>query len=237
MNYTRQIYLDVNATSAVTVVKAKEGDDSLRYVNVILLRDGTQFVPDNGMSAVFRLEKPDGKAVVNNATIESDGSITVQLTAQCTAVAGRCKADVLLMANGETISTALFILEVVKSPDVANQLNSSDEFGVLADMMDRATAVVTEGEIKLFNMTLRANWSGNASPYTQAVTLTGFAPTANTRVDLYCDATNVEKLIADGVGRIYISNDNGTLTAYATNNKPTSNIVVQAVAVEEHLNS
>lgn len=237
MNYTRQIYLDVNATSAVTVVKAKEGDDSLRYVNVILLRDGTQIVPNNGMSAVFRLEKPDGKAVVNNATIESDGSITVQLTAQCTAVAGRCKADVLLMANGETISTALFILEVVKSPDVANQLNSSDEFGVLADMMDRATAVVTEGEIKLFNMMLRANWSGSASPYTQAVTLTGFAPTANTRVDLYCDAANVEKLIADGVGRIYISNDNGTLTAYATNNKPTSNIVVQAVAVEEHLNS
>lgn len=237
MNYTRQIYLDVNATSAVTVVKAKEGDDSLRYVNVILLRDGTQIVPDNGMSAVFRLEKPDGKAVVNNATIESNGSITVQLTAQCTAVAGRCKADVVLMANDETISTALFILEVVKSPDVANQLNSSDEFGVLADMMDRATAVVTEGEIKLFNVTLRANWSGSASPYTQTITLTGFTPTANTRVDLYCDAANVEKLVSDGVGRIYIVNDNGTLTAYATNNKPTSNIVVQAVAVEEHLNS
>lgn len=237
MNYTRQIYLDVNATSAVTVVKAKEGDDSLRYVNVILLRDGTQIVPDNGMSAVFRLEKPDGKAVVNNATIESNGSITVQLTAQCTAVAGRCKADVVLMANGETISTALFILEVVKSPDVANQLNSSDEFGVLADMMDRATAVVTEGEIKLFNVTLRANWSGSESPYTQTVTLTGFTPTANTRVDLYCDAANVEKLVSDGVGRIYIVNDNGALTAYATNNKPTSNIVVQAVAVEEHLNS
>ncbi len=237
MNYTRQIYLDVNATSAVTVVKAKEGDDSLRYVNVILLRDGTQIVPDNGMSAVFRLEKPDGKAVVNNATIESNGSITVQLTAQCTAVAGRCKADVVLMANNETISTALFILEVVKSPDVANQLNSSDEFGVLADMMDRATAVVTEGEIKLFNVTLRANWSGSESPYTQTITLTGFTPTANTRVDLYCDAENVEKLVSDGVGRIYIVNDNGTLTAYATNNKPTSNIVVQAVAVEEHLNS
>lgn len=237
MNYTRQIYLDVNATSAVTVVKAKEGDDSLRYVNVILLRDGTQIVPDNGMSAVFRLEKPDGKAVVNNATIESNGSITVQLTAQCTAVAGRCKADVVLMANDETISTALFILEVVKSPDVANQLNSSDEFGVLADMMDRATAVVTEGEIKLFNVTLRANWSGSESPYTQTITLTGFTPTANTRVDLYCDAENVEKLVSDGVGRIYIVNDNGALTAYATNNKPTSNIVVQAVAVEEHLNS
>lgn len=235
MNYTRHIYLDVNATSAVTTVKAKQGDDSLRYINATLLRDGTQVVPDNGATAIFRLEKPDGHAVINNATIEQNGTVTIQLTSQCTAVVGRCKADILIMVSEQTISTAVFILEIVKSPDVANQINSSDEFNVLIDVLERAEAVTVEGETKLFNMTLDTAWSGASSPYSKSVSLPGYAVTSNTRVDLYCDATNVNKLVADGVGRIYIVNDNGTLTAYATNNKPTSSITVQAVAVEEHI--
>lgn len=234
MNYTRHIYLDVNATSAVTTVKAKEGDDSLRFINVTLLRDGIQVVPDNEAIAIFRLEKPDKHAVVNNATIEQNGTITIELTAQCTAQHGRCKADVLVRVGDKTISTANFVLEVVKSPDVANQMNSSDEFGVLTDMLERAEAVTTEGEVKLFNITLDTSWSGSSSPYTKSVTLPGYTVTSNTRVDLFCDATNVNKLVADGVGRIYIVNDNGTLTAYATNAKPASSIVVQAVALEQH---
>ena len=237
MNYTRHIYLDVNVTSASTIVKAKQGDKSLRFINATLLRDGVQVVPDNGASAIFRLEKPDGHAVINTATIESNGTVTIELTSQCTAAHGRCKADILIMVGEDTISTANFILEVVKSPDVADTLNSSDEFNVLTDMLERAEAVVNEGEIKVFDLTLRATWSGSSSPYTQTITLPSYTPTSNTRVDLYCDAANVNKLITDGVGRIYIVNNNGTLTAYATNNKPTTAIVVQAVAVEERLNS
>ncbi len=235
MNYTRQIKLDVNATSAVTVVKAKEGDDSLRYINVVLMKDGVQTPPDNGSTAIFRLEKPDGHAVVNNATIESDGTVTIQLTAQCTACVGRCKADVLIMDGGETISSAVFVLEVVKSPDVSNQVNSSDEFTALTEAIERAESVVDIGETKAFEITLGTSWSGSSSPYSQVITLPGYSPSANTRVDLTCDAANINKMIVDGVDRIYVVNNNGVLTAYATNNKPTQSITVQAVASEQYI--
>lgn len=207
----------------------------MRFINVTLLRDGVQVIPDTECTAIFRLEKPDGHAVINNATIESNGTITIVLTAQCTAVAGRCRGDVLLRLVDETISTAVFILEVVKSPDVANTINSSDEFNVLIDMLERAESIVQEGETAVFTITLPTSWSGASSPYYQTVVLPGFTPTANTRVDLFCDAANIDKLVAAGVGRVYIVNDNGTLTAYATNSKPTSNITVQAVAIEEYI--
>lgn len=236
MNYTRQIFLDVNATSAVTVVKAKQGDDSLRFINVTLVKDGVQVVPDNGATATFRLEKPDGHAVVNTATINQNGSVTITLTAQCTAVPGRCKADVMIKENDLTISTALFILEVVASPDVANQATSSDEFTALSEAIAWAETVINQGVTHVADMTLSATWSGSSSPYYQTVVVPGYTATVNTRVDLVCDAANIQKLTNSGTGRIYIVNNNGTLTAYATNNKPTVNIAVQAIASEEYSN-
>ena len=121
LNYTRHINLDVNATSAATVVKVKQGDSLMRYINVTLLQDGVQFVPDSGSTAKFRFENPDGLATEETAVIEQDGTVTVQLSAQYTEISGRCKADILISLNDGTISTAVFVVDVQKSPNGAKR--------------------------------------------------------------------------------------------------------------------
>lgn len=75
-----------------------------------------------------------------------------------------------------------------------------------------------------------AGWTGEASPYTQAVTLAGV--TANTKVDLQPDAATISQLITDTVAGMYIANDGGTLTAYAVNAKPTTDLTIQVTLTE-----
>ena len=75
-----------------------------------------------------------------------------------------------------------------------------------------------------------AGWTGEASPYTQAVTLAGV--TANTKVDLQPDAATISQLITGTVAGMYIANDGGTLTAYAVNAKPTTDLTIQVTLTE-----
>ena len=157
MEYTKYISLDINAVSAATVVHAKQGDNSTRFINITLKRDKTTVSPDIGSSVVFRCEKPDGKAVVNSAVINSDGTITVELTSQIVAVPGRARADICIMKNGKTLSTVVFYIDIEASPDVANRALSDDQFGEFTRAVSSAEtlliaiddSILTSEEIRL----------------------------------------------------------------------------------------
>ena len=83
---------------------------------------------------------------------------------------------------------------------------------------------------KKTTVTLSTNWTGNASPYTQSVTISGI--TANSKVDLQPDATSISQMADDGTVALYIANDNGILTANAVGEKPTVALTIQATITE-----
>ena len=83
---------------------------------------------------------------------------------------------------------------------------------------------------KKASITLSTNWTGDASPYTQTVTISG--TTANSKVDLQPDATVIQQMTDDGTVALYITNDNGTLTANAVGEKPTVALTIQATITE-----
>ena len=83
---------------------------------------------------------------------------------------------------------------------------------------------------KKASITLTPHWTGDASPYTQAITISG--TTANSKVDLQPDATTITQMADDGTAALYIANDNGTLTAYAVGEKPTVELTIQATITE-----
>ena len=80
-------------------------------------------------------------------------------------------------------------------------------------------------------ITLSTSWSGSG-PYTQTVTLPNYTATANSKVDLQPDATTINQMITDKVLALYISNTNGTLTAYAIGAAPTASMTIQATVTE-----
>lgn len=76
-----------------------------------------------------------------------------------------------------------------------------------------------------------ANWTGSG-PYTQTVTVSGAAVTANSKVDLQADAAAVQQMVDDGVSAVYIVNNSAVLTAYAVGAALTANVTLQATVTE-----
>lgn len=81
------------------------------------------------------------------------------------------------------------------------------------------------------SISLSTTWSGSG-PYTQTVTISGYTITANSKVDLQPDSTALARMISDGVNALYISNNNGTLTAYAIGAAPTAALSIQCTITE-----
>ena len=130
MEYITEITLNLEPGGAIPVVTVKQGDAASRFILATLIDHETRVVPGSGMTAVFREERPDGTVVTFDSTtadpdsnrhfviINGDGSITVEITGQATACDGRCMCDLCLEENGKTVSTAVFVLNVVRSPNV-----------------------------------------------------------------------------------------------------------------------
>lgn len=76
---------------------------------------------------------------------------------------------------------------------------------------------------------LASGWVGNASPYSQKVTIAGI--TANTQVDL---TPSVEQLVMfhEKDLALVAENDNGIVTVYAIGDKPTNDYTMQVTLTE-----
>lgn len=98
--------------------------------------------------AYFRLRKPDGKAVLNTATIErTSNTVLVTLTAQALAVSGRGYADITLYnSQQQVLSSVSFVLIIMSAPGVVEQITSSNEFTYLQQIVDDANTVIKESE-------------------------------------------------------------------------------------------
>lgn len=108
----------------------------------------------------------------------------------------------------------------------------------LIDLEERITEVTETVEVitgvqeNIYNLTLSTNWSGSESPFTQAVTIPNYTVTNYTKVNLTATPETVAAMKTQGVGSIYIVNDNAVLTAYADGYKPTTALTVQASVYE-----
>ena len=80
------------------------------------------------------------------------------------------------------------------------------------------------------SIALSAVWSGNG-PYTQTVTVTGAAVTANSKIDLQPTAAQIASLQIGGVTALVIENNAGALTAYALGAAPAA-MTVQCTVTE-----
>lgn len=79
------------------------------------------------------------------------------------------------------------------------------------------------------------SWSGSG-PWTQTVTVSGLPSgngiTAKSAVSLQPDATALNHMVSVGCAAIFVTNNNGTLTATAILKNPTSNLTVQCLVEE-----
>lgn len=132
MEYRQNIVIDVFERPSYQYVYAKQADNIARVLNITLTAHGRPISFEDGVTAYFRALKPDGKSVMNFATVNSDGSVTVALSDQTLAVPGEVKADISLINGDAIISTASFAIQVERVP-VGKETVSTNEFLVLME--------------------------------------------------------------------------------------------------------
>lgn len=148
MDYTQDIILDLNTINSYYAVGAKQGDANSRIIRVFITKDGDKYIIPPNCTAQFRLKKPDGKVILNEATIDyNNNSINILLTEQTLSASGRGYADVTLYGSQRKIlSTIAFILIIMAAPDIAGEVTSSNEFGYLQAVVDNANTTIHESE-------------------------------------------------------------------------------------------
>lgn len=141
MEYTQEITLDLNSNAAPPIIYTKQGDADTRVLEIHLMEDGNEYQPPADAFAVFRMRKPDGTTIgagVDDTTITSvnNNIITVRLSEQALAAAGRGLADILLYNGDQYLSTASFILVIQPAPvAVMRGVVSSNEYSIFESLL------------------------------------------------------------------------------------------------------
>ena len=151
MEFLQEITLELNSNTAYTTVGAKQGDSASRVIKIHVMEHGEDWQIPIGVTASYRVRKPDGYAVWNDAIIDNTENVVyITLTEQTLAAAGRAYADVLFVSGtGEekqVLSTVSFIIIIMAAPDIADNVASSNEFSRILDITDNADVVLNEAE-------------------------------------------------------------------------------------------
>lgn len=144
------------------LINAKQYDDKSRWVSVTCYNQGELLgLNSNEHTAYVRYKKADGYGVLNTCRIDSKGRILVELTEQMLAAVGVCYVDLIIVNKGKAIinidtgeiitvdsspiiSTMAFCINVYESAVDNSLIESSYEFNVLNEKLQKIDADYTE---------------------------------------------------------------------------------------------
>lgn len=226
MEHTKDIILSLTPSGHIPVVRVKQGDSSLRYIRITVIKDHEVVIPGAEQTILFREEKPDGHGVILDntypdtelgrllVTTDESGAITVELVSETTTCHGFCKCDLCFVNGGAAISTAPFLIFVEPSPDIISTAVSSDDFRTLinaledvglssttqlSDMTDVVLNSVQDGQLVAYDATLHKWTNKDIEDY-------GYQTEQNVRSIVteygYQTATQVNTLIAEAIAAL-----------------------------------
>ena len=130
MDYTKPFRLGLRPNDVPYVVSAKQNDCFTRFLQVQLTRDDVNYTPGNGVTYLFRCRRPDGTLITEDSTTQIEsrtlvtdlggGIIQIELIDDVLAAPGRCLCDLCMTKDEQVLSTDLFVIDVVASPNVSS---------------------------------------------------------------------------------------------------------------------
>ena len=141
---TQTLELNLIPGRVLPMVNASQYDKDSRTLEFIVYNGDATF-DLTGLSAYVQGLKPDGHGFNYDATV-ANGKITLDVTKQMTAAAGRVMCEVVLYDQTERIGTGNFILnvEAAAMPDGSDM--SSSDYAVIEELLDKAEEIVGEAE-------------------------------------------------------------------------------------------
>lgn len=166
-------------------IDTKEYDKNSRYITVSLTYKGKEYqISGDTIKARIKWLKPDKKAIFNDCTINSNNTITIDLTEQMLIVSGVAKATLSLydINTDQVLSTTSFNAIVEASAVSDDTILSSDEFKSVQNefkKLDELNKIVAECE----NIRQKNEETRNANEDIRNTNETNRINTENTRID------------------------------------------------------
>ena len=153
----------------------------------------------------------------------------------------------------QTGAVSSTVIAPTESSTTASQAYAVGKYFFLYGILYRVTAPIAQGDtitvgtnvalaalgddvaaqkVRVGSIALSGTWTGSASPYSQTVTVTGAAVTANSRVEIQPSPAQISTLLSAGTRALQVENNNGTLTVYAIGTPPGSAMTVQCTVEE-----
>lgn len=123
----QRIQIELDGSAPFEYVVAKAGEKESRIVEVTLLENKKEFTIPAGTTAKIKYYKPDGKFVLNNATINGN-VITVTYTEQMLAVSGTGRGEIVLYNGTAVLRSATYYTKITPTVYRENGLISDNEF-------------------------------------------------------------------------------------------------------------
>ena len=159
---TNSYKLDITpGRSVAPVIFVSQYDTKSRVMQFTLVGDGGTIVYGDNVSAAVRGTKPDGMGFDYAASLsitDNIATVTVTLTEQMTAVAGRVPCEIYLYKGTpattttpasndfEQLATANFILHVERAALDKDTLKSDSEIRQLIDVVDRTDELLAAAQ-------------------------------------------------------------------------------------------
>ncbi|MCM1500617.1 MAG: phage baseplate upper protein [Clostridium sp.] len=134
---TQNITLDFTVPR-IKNIRCVEDDRQSRIIKIFVTNNGEAYPLDkSSMIARYKIHKPDHTYIYNELSINDDGTVTMTLSDQATAIPGILRSELQISdsENGRILSTMPFNIIVEKSVCGNKEIESKNESDVINDMI------------------------------------------------------------------------------------------------------
>jgi hypothetical protein len=127
-------------------------NDTARRLYIRLFQNGKIFELKDGIRAVFAGEKEDGTVLYNDCLIENQSVIRYDFTEQTTAAVGTVNCQIrVYLEDGSLLTSPSLTIVVYKNAFSEENIESSDEYNALNQLIEEANSLIFEVNQKLEN--------------------------------------------------------------------------------------
>lgn len=133
-----------------TRIEVQQGDTASRKVRIRLKTfGGADYIVPYGARAVLCISKNDGKKVYDECDIEDKNVVLVTLSDQAISCSGLQKAQIYIFSEEGDIKTQVFQVNVPKAVYSDDAIESSDEFGILHELIVENSAIQQAEQMRI----------------------------------------------------------------------------------------
>lgn len=143
----KSIKVDVAKLNTFPAVVAKQGDTLSRFLKVQLLNESEPLSVDSGATVIINVERVDGQSKAFSGSVNTDGSVTVPLTAWTLEIDGKARCSVSIVIGEKRLTSTTFYVNVEHAEytdsDYSDDDDTSDLFLQLLTAAENEDARIT----------------------------------------------------------------------------------------------